>query len=353
MKAAVIGCGRMGAAPSSRLHGIAPAGWLPISHVEALQQTEGVTLTALCDVDEAVVEKHATSYAVPAAFTDYRRLLSEVRPEIVTVATRTPGKCDIVKAAIEHGAKGIYVEKPLANNLVSCREVLALAARAGVKVAYGVNRRYHAAYRKARQIARDGEIGDLAHIGVDHGIGPLLWAHPHATDLILFFADTTAVTTISAALDPGTFQATTPLLVDSDPIVNHANFTFAGPLTASVTRAGGLNVRLAGTTGNLTVHADGSWLELECDDGRRTGYFLQHERVPVTADRSATVTALTELVEAVRSNGFDPTSASEIEAGTAMLMGCVVSHMRNGARIAVGEIPAELTVTGRSGSRYA
>jgi scyllo-inositol 2-dehydrogenase (NAD+) len=321
MKAAVIGCGRMGA--------------------------------ALCDVDEATVNAHGRSYGIRDVFTDYRRLLETVRPGIVTIATRTPGKCDIVKAAIEHGVKGIYVEKPLANSLAACREVLLRATEHRVKLAYGVNRRYHAVYRQARQMVRDGAIGDLVEIGVDHGSGQLLWAHPHAVDLILFFAGTTAVATVSAALDPDSVQIATPMLIDSDPIVEQAAFTFSNRLTACITRAAGLSVRLAGTTGYLTVHADGSWLQLARNDGRKTGYFLETERIVPVAEPSATVTALTELVHAVRTNGEPPISPSEIETGTAMLFGCVVSHLRNGQKVALAEIPAALTVSGRSGARYA
>ena len=36
LKAAVIGLGKMGAEPSTRLKGKIPKGWLPISHLESV-----------------------------------------------------------------------------------------------------------------------------------------------------------------------------------------------------------------------------------------------------------------------------------------------------------------------------
>ena len=47
LKSAVIGLGRMGAEPSKRLEGKVPAGWLPISHAEAILSIERLKLEAI------------------------------------------------------------------------------------------------------------------------------------------------------------------------------------------------------------------------------------------------------------------------------------------------------------------
>ena len=48
-------------------------------------------------------------------------MIAKVRPDIVTIATRTPGRVDIIAAAAAEGVKALYVEKPLSQNLSGAR----------------------------------------------------------------------------------------------------------------------------------------------------------------------------------------------------------------------------------------
>src|SRR5262245_2682420 len=97
MKAATIGCGRMGAQPSARAEGTVPAGWLPLSHVEALLAVPGTTVEALGDLDEKALALWSGHYGIAGCYTDYRRLIDEIRPDVLTVATRTPAKAEIIR----------------------------------------------------------------------------------------------------------------------------------------------------------------------------------------------------------------------------------------------------------------
>jgi scyllo-inositol 2-dehydrogenase (NAD+) len=353
MKAAVIGCGRMGAAAPDRLSGTAPAGWLPISHAACLSQLPGVELCALGDTSAEALQSAGELHGVKALYSNHRELLREVRPEILAIATRTPGKCDIIACALENGVRGIYVEKPLANSLRDCRATLEAAMRAGVKIAYGVNRRYHSTYREARRLLACGIIGELREITIEHGHSQLLWAHPHSTDLILFFAGTARPLTAQAMLEDKSFARTGAECVDSDPRIEHAHFTFDSPLTATIGRTDGLNVRLGGTKGNLTVLADGTTLQLELDPNVPTGYFTNVSTLRPVAERGATLTAFMELVESVRTGGPAPLAPNEILQGTALLLGCAWSHLQGGVCVPLAGIPENLVVTGRFGNAYA
>ena len=353
MKAAVIGCGRMGAAPANRLEGIAPPGWLPMSQAACLHQLPGVELAAMCDTNANVLERAGVLYGVKALYSDYSRLLAELRPDLVSIATRTPGKSEIIECAIRHGVRGIYVEKPLANSLRACRASLGSATRAGVKLAYGVNRRYHATYREARRMIAEGIIGELREITIEHGHGQLLWAHPHSTDLILFFAGTATPIAVQATLESATFVRAGPEHIDSDPRIDHAYFTFDGPLTATISRAGGLNVRLAGTKGNLAVLADGESIRLDLEGGKSAGYFLERSSLRHQPSGGATLTALGELIQAIQTGGAAPIASNDILQGTAMLLGCAYSHLQGNCPVTLADIPEDLVVTGRTGNSFA
>jgi scyllo-inositol 2-dehydrogenase (NAD+) len=343
----------MGAEPSARLAGSIPAGWLPLSHVEALHAVDGVELVALCDVDEALVRRRGAHYGVDGLYTDYRRLLDEVRPEIVSIATRTPSKPEIIEYACRAGVKAVYVEKPIANNLRDCSRVLAAAADAGVRIAYGVNRRYHPVYRQARDMVAAGEIGHVVEVVVEHGQSALLWAHPHSVDLILFLSGTTELSAIQAHFSADTVDFDGKLTIDSDPVVESAFFKLDGGVTAHIVRSGGLSVRVGGTAGNLTVHGDGSYIQLDRKSAAGDAYFLRHEVMHSLGKDSATVTAMTELVQAVRGDSCPSVPPAAIATSTRMLIGCAWSHLNQGKLIDAGDVPEDLTVTGRFGELYA
>jgi len=353
VKAAVIGCGQMGAAPSARLEGLVPGGWLPISHVECLRQVEGVELAALCDMDSALLEARGRHYGITALYTDYRRMLDEVRPDVVTVATRTPPKHDIVTVACGAGVRGIYVEKPLANSIAEADSVLSCAAAAGVTLVYGVNRRYHPTYREARRMLLDGAIGEPIEVVAEHGRAPLFWSHPHTVDLALFLLERTDLLEVQASLDPETVEQRGELHVDSDPVVEHARFTFGSGTSAILLQTGGLSVRVGGTRGTLTVHGDGSYIQLNRPLREDAAYFLDQRFLPTLPGRSATVTALAELVGALDDSGLSPVSSAEIGTGLRMLMGAVWSHLQGSRPVAATDIPQQLVVTGRYGDVYA
>lgn len=343
----------MGAQPSARFEGGIPAGWLPLSHVEALRAVEGVELAALCDVDAAVATRHGAHYGVGGVYADYRKLIDEIRPDLVTIATRTPNKPAIVDYACRNGVKGIYVEKPLANSIGECMRLLDLVADAGVKLAYGVNRRYHPVYRRARELIAAGDIGEVVEVVVEHGASPLLWSHPHSTDLVLFLSGSTELVAAQASFVPDSVESTTQLTIDSDPVIESAFFRMSGGVTAHIVRSRGLSVRVGGTAGNLTVHADGSYIQTNTRNHPDDPYFLREQVVHPLGKGSATVTAMTELVRAIRDGAPSPMPPSAIETGLRMLMACAWSHLNHGRLVEAAEVPADLTVTGRFGELYA
>ena len=71
-----------------------------------------------------------------------------------------PGYTPLVIAACEAG-KHVYLEKPIASSTADGARVVDAAARAGVTVMLGFNRRFHPLYEQARQLIQDGRLGDI------------------------------------------------------------------------------------------------------------------------------------------------------------------------------------------------
>lgn len=353
IKVAVIGCGRIGASPSSRWEGQVPAGWLPMSHTESLLSINQVEQLALCDSDQDRLKQASECYEIKKLYTDYRELIDKFKPDIITIATRTPLKVEIIEYACKHGVRGIYVEKPIANSMRQCNEVLSLVEKYKVKLAYGVNRRYHSVYRQAKELIDQNYIGDVFEIGVDHGKSQLLWTHPHVVDLVIYFTNQAKLQSIQSVLSSGSLNRISEMVIDSDPVIENAFFKFESGVTANINKSDGLNVRISGSKGNMIIHGNGAYIQVNQKATESSPYYLDQKTLSPIITQSATVTVLTELIDSVILDLQSPISLAEVALGIKMLMGCVWSHLNEGKLIDPSQIPENLLVTGKYGELYA
>jgi predicted dehydrogenase len=88
----------------------------------------------------------------------------------VIVATRHHNLAEITRAAIDLG-KHVFVEKPAARKASELQPLMLAAIQRGVKVRVGFNHRYHRAFRKARELFENGELGELMFIRARYGHG--------------------------------------------------------------------------------------------------------------------------------------------------------------------------------------
>ncbi|MCZ6773294.1 MAG: Gfo/Idh/MocA family oxidoreductase [Proteobacteria bacterium] len=350
LKVAVIGCGRMGAFTRPKLRERLGQQWLPLNHAEGVAATEGLRLVACCDIDESAALRAAQRYEVSAVFTDHREMLAMVKPDIVTIATRTPGRTEIIESACAAQVKGVYVEKPLSQNLASARRVAAIMRENDVAFSYGTQRRYMPIFRQAREIVSSGELGDIVQISINHGRSGLMWSHPHAVDILSFLAQDRPVDFVQADL---TVPADTVEgnVIDADPVINAAIIKFRNGPIGLITSAGGMSVVISGARGTLTVHGDGSWLEKQSLQVSRPGAPAPPAppRIIETTGPifSGLVVALCELRDAIRLGTCPSLTPGQVVDQQATLFGFAMSHLSGGMRIGLDAVDLDLTITGR------
>ncbi len=98
-------------------------------------------------------------------FADYRKMLEEVRPDIVLVTTRHADQhLAMTQAAAETGAKGIYLEKPVCRTLGEANAMIAACSARGVTAAIAHRNRYHPALPVVQRLVAEGAIGRLIEI---------------------------------------------------------------------------------------------------------------------------------------------------------------------------------------------
>ncbi len=143
LTAAILGAGRRGKA-----------------HGRAARELPGLCVAAVCDVDE----DRATALARELGgqpYTDWRRALEAVRPELVYVTTPPPLHSQQAIAALESGAH-VVIEKPIALSMVEAFAIGEAAERNGRHVQVCQQHRYGVLADRARE-ALDGRPVALVH----------------------------------------------------------------------------------------------------------------------------------------------------------------------------------------------
>jgi predicted dehydrogenase len=145
-------------------------------------------LAALCDVDEATLKTTGAEFDVPVLETDFARMLRDVRPEAVLIATPTQLHAQMVKEAASAGIRFIYCEKPAVSTLGEAKEMRAACAQAGAALVVGHQRRVSPTYVQLHRMIGEGAVGEVTLLRGSCG-GDLFSDGTHLADSMLYLMD--------------------------------------------------------------------------------------------------------------------------------------------------------------------
>jgi len=135
-------------------------GWFGGIHARLLAEEPGVELAAVCDVVEKRARQVADELGASGAYTDYRQMLDEVRPDAAWVVTTHDRHEEPTLAALEAGCH-VFVEKPIAGETAAGRRMAAAAEKAGKVMAVGHVARFSPSAIALHQKINDGEMGEI------------------------------------------------------------------------------------------------------------------------------------------------------------------------------------------------
>lgn len=169
-------------------------------HLDAIKHQKGAVCTAICDLDEKLLNEKADEYEVPFKCTDWRELLT--RDDIDAVCVTTPDHLhrEMVEAFLAIG-KHVLCEKPLALHEEDCKAMIDAAEKSDAYLMVGQVCRMTPAFVYAKQLVDEGVIGELffveseyahdySHIGNGWRNSHEIKRHPftgggcHAVDLL-------------------------------------------------------------------------------------------------------------------------------------------------------------------------
>jgi predicted dehydrogenase len=144
IKIGLIGCGRVAVN----------------RHLPALKSLEEAEVVAAADVDETRLNHVTHTFRIEKRFVDYMAVLQDPAVEAVAICVPLQFHCEVALAALDAG-KHVLLEKPLAISLDEADRLIGRAAKTDRKVLVGFNKRWHRLVRRAREIVRQGRLGQV------------------------------------------------------------------------------------------------------------------------------------------------------------------------------------------------
>lgn len=149
MRYALIGCGR-----------------ISTNHIKAAINNH-LEIVGVCDIIpehmETLLEKHELHNDLSIRrYTDYRSMLAETIPELISIATESGSHAEIALYCISQGIP-VIIEKPMAMSMKDANEIIRLSEEKHVKVCACHQNRFNIAVQEMRKALEAGRFGKLSH----------------------------------------------------------------------------------------------------------------------------------------------------------------------------------------------
>ena len=167
---------------------VAGCGKRGMHHADAFVKNGRFELVGLCDIDPGRLEAAARQFGNPATSTDAGALLRDTHPDVFCFCTLPNLRLELIRKGVEHGARLIAFEKPVATSTNEALEIMKMVRDAGVKTVVSHQHRYGEHYKKVKEIIASGAIGRV-HTVYGTATGWMLHMLTHMIDYTRWFND--------------------------------------------------------------------------------------------------------------------------------------------------------------------
>jgi predicted dehydrogenase len=129
-----------------------------------------IALTVCVDLNLERAQALANQFTGCTALTSWQEAIKRDDVQIVIISTLHASLAEIGLAVVAAG-KHVLIEKPAGRHSSELTPVIHAAKESGSLARVGFNHRYHRAFRKARELVDQGELGDLMFIRARYGHG--------------------------------------------------------------------------------------------------------------------------------------------------------------------------------------
>lgn len=135
-------------------------------HAEAYAHIKRAALTAVSTRNTDNLKAFAERHGVEHAYTDYRQMFAEQKPDIVHVNTPPNVRVEVLEAANAHGIPAVIFEKPIALSFEDLARIRELDAAGPTKVAVNHQLHFHPNRFALQEKVANGAIGDVTQVDV-------------------------------------------------------------------------------------------------------------------------------------------------------------------------------------------
>lgn len=341
LTAAIVGLSWIGADRPGPASGSALGSAVPYSHASAYAATPEITRLVGCDTSEKervkFEQEWSTRFPGVRTYADAREMIEETRPDILSVVTPDHLHARFAVEAMEAGVPRIFCEKPLAVTLEEADLIINVAKRRGATVSVNYTRRWTPEYVEARAQVRGGAIGQLSQVIVQVG-GPraMLFRNlTHPIDLMSYFAESDPAWVIGD-LEDG-FDGYTSYRGDGhNPELEPGASAYVkfengvrGYLVGHKSMPAGESYQIIGTTGRITIDAEGLRIHLPSPDGSLTRRLIPRFTIAGMA------AAVREILDAHEEGARTSSPPEEARRAVAIVQAILDSHSLGNARTIV------------------
>ncbi len=134
-------------------------GFMGRVHLEAVRRVESVEAAAIAGRNAEAAQRLGGAFSIPA-ITDYRDILRDPAIDAVHICTPNAQHFSMAKDAL-HAGKHVLCEKPLTTTVGEAEELVALAAKHGVRNCTCHNLRYYPMVQQMRRLREAGDLGEV------------------------------------------------------------------------------------------------------------------------------------------------------------------------------------------------
>lgn len=138
-------------------------GGISQTHQQALKEFPDVEIVAGVDIVKERLDHVQKAWGVDAVYTDWKKMLKEVKPDAVSVCTPNGVHFQPTIDALNAGAH-VIVEKPMALDPAQCQKMIDTAKKANKKLVVGFQYRYHPNSEYLVRAREDGRFGNIMFV---------------------------------------------------------------------------------------------------------------------------------------------------------------------------------------------
>ena len=138
-------------------------GGIAQTHLGALKDMPDVEVVAGVDIDTDRLKVMEDKWGVTQNYTDWKKMLKEVKPDGVSVCTPNGVHAQPAIDAANAGCH-VIVEKPMAMDPAQCQKMIEAAKKAGKKLTVGFQYRYHPNSEFLAKAREEGQFGNIMFV---------------------------------------------------------------------------------------------------------------------------------------------------------------------------------------------